>query len=313
MSIWKNKRVLVTGGTGFIGSVLAEELLKRGAQVRVPIRAANYRALSTLRSKIDWMEGDLRSPEYCTALLAGQDHVFHLAAHRRNVQFHHQYCADVFTGNVEMSLALIRAHKEYRYTPVTFFSSANVPPKIDIIELAQADRTDGYILGKAVCETLWITASRQRDFPLLIVRPVGAYGERDTFTEESNVIPSLMVKAEKAKESLVVWGSGKQERVFLYVHDLVAALLRLLDVDAQGIQYILPPDTTTVKNLATLIRNIVRPDLPITFDKTKPEGSRSVATLPLHPCLEDFPWTPLRDGLYNTYEGWKAKAKRRRG
>jgi nucleoside-diphosphate-sugar epimerase len=142
---------------------------------------------------------------------------------------------------------------------------------------------------------------------------VGAYGERDTFTEESNVIPSLMVKAEKAKESLVVWGSGKQERVFLYVHDLVAALLRLLDVDAQGIQYILPPDTTTVKNLATLIRNIVRPDLPITFDKTKPEGSRSVATLPLHPCLEDFPWTPLRDGLYNTYEGWKAKAKRRRG
>ncbi|MBP9850882.1 MAG: NAD-dependent epimerase/dehydratase family protein, partial [Candidatus Peribacteraceae bacterium] len=57
---WKGKHVLVTGGTGFIGSLLVEELLDRGASVRVPIRAANYRSLTKRRGEIEWVDGDLR-------------------------------------------------------------------------------------------------------------------------------------------------------------------------------------------------------------------------------------------------------------
>ena len=206
-----------------------------------------------------------------------------------------------------MTLALTRALKESP-VPSVFFSSANVPPKIDVVHLAQQKTADGYVLGKAVSETLWLTASRQFKFPLLIVRPVGVYGERDTFTTESNVIPSLMVKAETEKE-LVVWGSGKQERVFLYVHDLVKVVFELLDHSADGIQYVMPPEPTTVAHLADLVRKIVKPSISIVFDKTKPEGSRSMAVLPPHPCLKTFAWTPLEEGLRRTYEGWKAKGK----
>jgi len=304
---WNNKRVLVTGGTGFIGSLLVEELLDRGASVRVPIRAANYRSLTKRRGEIEWVDGDLRDTEYCTRLVSGMNHVFHLASHRRNAEFHRKYCADVLAGNVEMTLAMTRALKEYRSASVTFFSTANVPPKIDVIRLAQQESNDGYVLGKALCETFWLTAARQYGFPVLIVRPVGVYGERDTFSEEGNVIPSLMVKAEAAKDVLQVWGSGKQDRVFLYAHDLIKAVLRLLDHDARGIQYITPPDTVTVARVAELIRDLVNPGLPIEFDVSKPEGRRSIAALPPHECLADFPWTPFAEGIKKTYDGWKRK------
>lgn len=309
MKDWKDKRVLVTGGTGFIGSILVEALLHYGARVRVPIRAANYRALSKRRAEIDWVEGDLRSADYCTQIITGMDHVFHLASHRRNVEFHQKYCADVVAGNVEMTLALTRALREYRGAGVTFFSTANVPPEIDVIRLAQQKSVDGYVIGKALAEAFWLTASRQYGFPLLIVRPVGVYGERDTFSEEGNVIPSLMVKAEKAENELAVWGTGKQERVFLYASDLINAVLALLAEDAQGIQYVLPPDVVTVADVAGMIRDLVNPSLKLRFDADRPEGKRSNPVLPMHPCLKDFPWTPLKDGLKRTYDGWKEKGK----
>ncbi len=303
---WKGKRVLVTGGTGFIGSVLVEHLLQEGADVRVPIRAANYRALSKLRAKIEWVEGDLRSSDYCEELLAGVDHMFHLASHRRNVGFHRDHCSDVLEGNVEMSTAMIRAMKSHKNVGVTFFSSANVPPIIDVIKLAQAENIDGYVLGKAVCETLWFTASRQFGFPLLVVRPVGVYGPRDTFTVDGNVIPSLIVKAQ-AEDVLDVWGDGKQERAFLYVEDLITAVFKLIDAKASGIQYVIPPDVTDVGTLAKLIRDIVKPKLKIAFDKSKPQGQRTIPTLPVHKSLKKMKWTPLKKGLKLTYDGWLRK------
>lgn len=309
MTDWKGKRVLVTGGTGFIGSILVEALLHYGAKVRVPIRATNYRALSNRRAEIEWMEGDLRSEEYCTQIVTGMDHVFHLASHRRNIDFHQKHCADVLAGNIEMTLALIHALKEYRGAGVTFFSTANVPPEIDVIKLAQQTSVDGYVLGKALSEAFWLTASKQYGFPLLIVRPVGVYGERDTFNEDSNVIPSLMVKAENAEKELTVWGSGKQERVFLYASDLINAVLELLSHDARGIQYVLPPNVVTVADVATIIRDIVNPELTLRFQVDRPEGMRSIPVLPLHPCLENYPWTPLKEGLTRTYDGWKQKGK----
>jgi dihydroflavonol-4-reductase len=70
---WNDKTVLVTGGTGFIGSFLVEQLLERGASVRVPLRAQNYRALSHRRAEIEWMEGDLRDSFYCEQLVDGVD------------------------------------------------------------------------------------------------------------------------------------------------------------------------------------------------------------------------------------------------
>ncbi|TSC80386.1 MAG: GDP-L-fucose synthase [Candidatus Peregrinibacteria bacterium Gr01-1014_25] len=301
---WRNRRVLVTGGTGFIGSFLVERLLAEGARVRVPVRSTNYRALSRKRANVEWVRGDLRDSEYCSKLVAGVDHVFHLASCRRNVAEHEARCSNVLNANVAMTLALIDALRDEGAVPVTVFSTANVPIDMDVMALARADKVDGYVLGKALSEALWWTAVRQRPFPLLIVRPVGVYGPRDTFTDNGNVIPALMVKARNARGELAVWGSGKQERAFLYVEDVVDALFTLLDAKAAGIQYVTAPESWTVRELAEEIRDLVHPGLRLRFDRTKPEGPGRIIPLPMHPVLRRFPWTPLKEGLRKTYDWW---------
>ncbi len=305
-SSWNGKNVLVTGGTGFIGSFLVEWLLDRGASVRVPLRAQNFRALSSRRGEVEWMEGDLRDPAYCTKLATGVNHVFHLAGCRRNTDFHQKKPSDVANENVRMSLALIEALKEANApVPVTFLSTANVPPAIDTVELSQRENVDGYILGKALCETLWLTAAHQRTFPILVVRAVGAYGPRDTFSEDANLIPALMLQARDKKEAMIVWGDGSQERAFVYVEDLVNVVMQLVEAKITGIQYVTSDDVVTVKVLAELIRDTVRPGLPIEYNPQKDVAPRSKPHLPVHELVAAFEWMPLKEGLRKTNAWWK--------
>ncbi len=306
-SPWNGKKVLVTGGTGFIGSFLVEWFLDRGASVRVPLRAQNYRALSSRRGEVDWMEGDLRDPAYCTRLVTGVNHVFHLAGSRRNTEFHLKKPSDVANDNVRMSLALIDALKEAGApVPVTFLSTANVPPAIDTVELSQKESVDGYVLGKALCETLWLMAAHQRKFPVLVVRAVGAYGPRDTFSEDANLIPALMLQARDKKDAMTVWGDGSQERAFLYVEDLVDVMMKLVEANATDIQYVTTDDVVTVKDVAELIRDTVRPGLPIQFNPEKDVAPRAKPQLPVHEAVRDYEWTPLAEGLKNTNDWWKS-------
>lgn len=305
--LWKGRNVLVTGGTGFIGSFLVERLLDAGARVRVPLRAENYRALSPRRSEIEWIEGDLRDPAYCTQLVNGVDEIFHLAASRRNSAYHLKRPSDVINDNVRMTLALLDAMRETESkASVTFFSSANIPSTMDAISLAQSDTVDGYIFGKTLCCMLWLAAHRQRTFPLLILRPVGVYGPRDTFNADANLIPALMVQTRDAKDVLKVWGDGTQERAFLFVEDLISAIFRLHDAEAGGIQYITSNDVVTVRELAEKIRDIIRPGLPIAFEPQKSVLDRTIPTLSLHESLASYPWTPLDEGLRKTYTTWNS-------
>jgi nucleoside-diphosphate-sugar epimerase len=130
------------------------------------------------------------------------------------------------------------------------------------------------------------------------------YGPRDTFNEDGNVIPALMVKTRDVSDALKVWGDGTQERAFLYVEDLVRAVFTLIDEGASGIQYITSNDVVPMRELAEEIRDLVRPDLPIQYDTTKTIGSRTIPMLPMHPALQSMKWTTLKEGLQKTYESW---------
>lgn len=301
---WSGRTVLVTGGTGFIGSFLVEQLLDRGATVRVPLRAENYRSLSSRRAEVEWMEGDLRDSAYCAQLVRGVDEVFHLAGSRRNSEFHRKRASDVMNDNVRMTLALLDALKECEMRiPVTFFSSANVPPSLDIVTLSQQESVDGYVMGKAICDSLWLVAASQRDFPLLIVRPVGVYGPRDTFNVDGNIIPALMVRARDTHNNRVtLWGDGTQERSFLFVKDMIDALFRLRDAGVTGIQYVTSDNVVSVLDLARQICALIEPTLEVDLDVSRSVAPRTIPVLPVHPVLESMEWTPLQEGLVHTYQ-----------
>jgi len=301
-------RVLVTGGTGFMGSFLVEELLARGAHPVVPLRPGGSRHhLTGSAGDIEFQEGSLEDVSFCTSLLSGIDMLFHAASVRKNVRFHQEQAKEVYRANVAMTEALLQAHQQTcPSTSVVFFSSAHVPSGVSVDQLWQKERPDGYIIGKLACEQAWQEAAHTEQFPLLLLRPVGIYGPRDTFHDDANVIPSLMVRAEQATDQLTVWGDGTQERAFVYVEDVVKAVFVLLEAQAQGVQYITPGMPVSMQEIAQQIRDIVRPGLPIHFDSSKPTGERMQPAFSIHPQLTTLKWTAFSKGLERTYDWWKA-------
>lgn len=298
------KTIVVTGGTGFIGSFFVEALLDRGATVRIPMRSQNFRALSERRSEIEWVEGDLRDSDYCTDLLRGADLVFHLAACRRSPEQHRKKPADIAISNVRMTLALLDAQRELGGIPSVFFSTANMPQGVDVLAIAQQEVVDGYIMGKAMCESLWQVASKQQDFPLLIMRPIGIYGPRDTFKEDANIIPALFTQSRDAAEALTLHASPDQERAFLYVEDVVDATLRLLEHDVWGTQYLTSGEVVSLEDLAGMIRDLVNPELQIRIEQGKQAAFDRTVPPDVHPILRKSAWTPLQDGIRKTHEAW---------
>lgn len=301
--MFTGERIVVTGGAGFVGSFLVEELLRRGASVCIPLYDGNKGFLASHDDDIEWMEGDLQEMFFCGKLLSKADRLFHFASRRQNVALHRERSGDVASDNIGMTLTLARA-VTFHPVPTVFMSSATVPDPLELAALSQAEVVDGYALGKAACEILWLTTARQHGFPLLIPRPVGIYGPRDRFAEDGNVIPSLIVKAESASPAIEVWGSGKAVRSFLYVEDVVRALLALVEADATGVSAIASTESVTVRALAERIRDLAGPGKELRFDASKPEGALKLPSLPCHPSLRDFPWTPLAGGLRQTLD-WR--------
>jgi len=298
-SRWRGRRVAVTGATGMTGRVLVERLVALGASVRVAVRPGIRRDVPPVFTGAELVACDLESAGDAAGFLQGADELLHLAACRHNVAINRQKAGEVARHNVTMTVALLDGLAA-RPVPVTFFSTAYIYAPLDPLRLQEQPGIDGYTVGKYACELLWLAAAREWGQPLLIVRPVGIYGPGDHFAPDSNFIPSLIVKAAQGPDQLPIWGTGDQQRSFLYVDDVVGALLRLLDHAVHGIQYLSPPEVTTVRDIATRIRDLVRPGLPLFFDTTREAGVGRLDCLPLHPCLADFPWTSLAEGLRRT-------------
>lgn len=232
------------------------------------------------------------------------DHLFHLASFRRNVAYHLEHRDEVLATNTDMTDALGGVLTENgKAVPVTFFSTAilgTIDPTISALDIE-----DGYAAGKLHCENHWREACAETGSPLLIVRPASVYGPGDNFGPEANVIPSLIRKCIDAKDALTVWGSGKQMRSFLYAGDIGPAVMKLIDGNVTGMQYLCPPERVSIGTLAKMIRDIARPGLNIEFDPTKPEGP-SFPELPMHAVLKDVGWTRLEEGVRRTV-GWFRK------
>ena len=303
---WKGKTVVITGGTGFIGSHLAEFLRDQGAKIRIPYRESSEWLTANIK-KMDFRQGDITDIAFLKTCLEGADYVFHLASFRQHIAFHLEHATEVIEKNVQMAVALVNVLRE-RPMPLTFFSTANIPPDYTIFEAIQS-HVDGYHLGKALCEVLFTALAHETKQPFLCVRPVSVYGPRDKFAVDANVLPALITKAATAEKELMVWGSGRQKRKFVYVEDVIQATCTLLEAGATGIQYLTPPETIAIADLAQKICQHVNPQLTLTFDTTKPEGPHQDRPFPTHSALASFPWTPMDQGLQKTVQWCKTNIK----
>lgn len=149
--------------------------------------------------------------------------------------------------------------------------------------------------------------SKYTDIKVGILRLHNVYGPRSILAfERSQVIPSLIRKAVRyPEEDFIVWGSGKQARDFVFVGDVVDAILRLpLKGMGKGPIQIGTAEETTIAELAQIIVGISGKDIPIRFDTTRLEGDggRSGNYGKAQRILVWQPFTPIEDGLRQTYE-----------
>lgn len=221
----KDKKILVTGGAGFLGSYVVEKLINRG----VP-----KDAISIPRSEKD----DLRTWEVCKKVVQGQDMVIHLAATVGGIGFNREHPGSIFYDNAIMGIQMMEAARQAGVKKYVQVGTICAYPKFTPVPFKEDDLWNGYpeetnapygIAKKA----LLVQAQAYREeygFNAIYLLPINLYGPGDNFDpKSSHVIPALIKKVHDAKQSgassIEVWGTGKATREFFYVEDCAEGIV----------------------------------------------------------------------------------------
>jgi nucleoside-diphosphate-sugar epimerase len=251
---------LVTGGAGFIGSHLVEELVRRGEQVRVLDNFLTGRRenIAPFLDKIELIEGDIRDLETCRRAVKGVDYVLHQAA-LISVPLSMKDPVTTHDVNISGTLHLLWASIEARIKRFIFASSAAVYG--DDGRLPQKEGNEGrplspYALSKSFGEKYCHFFHHSHALETISLRYFNVFGPRqDPLSPYASVIPLFIEKA-LAGERLQIYGDGEQSRDFIFVSDVVEANLRAAaaPAEAAGCVYnIACGERTTVNALAAEI------------------------------------------------------------
>lgn len=281
---WRGKRVVVTGGGGFIGSHVVERLLPACGEIVVPSRGRAAPAnLSHLASDIKFLSGDLREPAAALSTCDGADVVLMLAAIVGGIEYNNAHHASIFRDNMSAFLGTLEACRLLEVPRVLVTSSACVYPRECRIPTPEADgfvgrpepTNEGYGWAKRMEEYLASAYTAEYGMSIAVARPYNAYGPRDDFhPSTSHVIPALVRRAfESGPEELVVWGSGKQSRSFLFATDFADGLIRICERATNAEPTNLGAnEETTIADVANLIVELSGTGKRVVFDTSKPEG-----------------------------------------
>lgn len=222
----EGKRILVTGGAGFIGSHIAERLcVENEVVVYDDLSAGRESNLSGFDRKIDFVRGDVRDSDALGEAVRGVNVAFHCAA-RVSVTESVEDPLGTSKVNIGGTLRLLWESKKAGVERVVFPSSAAVygsSPEIPKREDMQPDADSPYAASKIVGEQYCRLFTKVYDLPTVILRCFNVYGPRqDISSPYASVIPRFVTAIAKG-ESPQVFGDGKQTRDFIYVEDVVDA------------------------------------------------------------------------------------------
>ncbi len=322
MNFWQGKRVLVTGGAGFIGSHVVEMLVEAGATVRVTTSHAlsetGRRNLATVFDQIEVVTAELRNLGDALRATEGQKYVINAAAKVAGVHWNMNHPATMFYDNMQIGMNVLEAARQNGCERFLVVSSACVYPRYCTIPTPESEgfkdepepTNVGYGWAKRMSEFLGQAYHQEYGMAVAIARPYNAYGPRDNFDpERSHVVPGIIQRLFAGENPFHVWGDGEQSRSFLYVKDFARGLIEIIEkypeADALNLG---ASEEVKVKDLVNLILEISgKSDVPIEFDSTKPSGQprRSCDTTKAEARIGWQPQYGLREGLEETIRWYR--------
>lgn len=307
----ENKKILVTGGAGFLGRQVIAQLVQAGA---------NPDKITVPRSR----DCDLRSLEQCQKAVDQQDIVVHLAAHVGGIGLNREKPAELFYDNLMMGVQLIHAAYEAGVEKFVCVGTICAYPKFTPVPFKEDDLWNGYpeetnapygIAKKALLVQL--QAYRQQyGFNGIYLLPVNLYGPEDNFDpRSSHVIPALIHKVyevqKQGQRQLPVWGDGSPTREFLYSEDAARGIV----MGAQFYHKSEPVNLGTgyeisIRDLVELICELMAFDGEIVWETDKPNGQPR-RCLDTERAKQAFGFTAqvdFKQGLKNTIEWYRHHA-----
>lgn len=311
---WRGKRVVVSGGSGFIGSHVVERLLPLASSIVVPTRQEGVpRHLSAVADQLELRRGDLREESFAREVMRGADAALLLAATVGGIHWNIAHPGSVFRDNMRAFLGSLEGARLEGVGRVLVTSSACVYPRFCAIPTPESEgfrdrpeeTNEGYGWVKRMEEFLGAAYGREFGMSIAVARPYNAYGPRDDFEPEScHVIPALIRKAcDPHTDRLWVWGSGQQSRSFLYVTDFADGLIRICERAPDAEPTNVGADVeTTIGELAAAIVELSGTGKELVFDTSKPEGQprRHCDTTRLQELYDFRARVSFEDGLRET-------------
>ena len=315
MSFYKNKKILITGGDGFIGSHLTELLIKSEAMITV-VGKKKKPQNDHNKNNFNYISSNLLEFKECKKIVKDIDIVFQLSGLSGSVEYSAQNHSTLFTQNTLMNLNMLNAANESSVKFYQYISSVSVYPnkKSNLKEKEgfqdhPVDSHFGYGWAKRIGELQCKMFAEEFGMKISVIRPDNTFGPRDNFEpKQSRVIPSLIYRIFEADKEIQVWGTGNQKRTFVYVKDLVRGMLL-------GLEKYPKPDPInissgieiTIKELVETIIKIFNKDIRINFDITKPESSlkRSVNITKSQKILGYESKWDLKEALEETIDWYK--------
>jgi len=312
--VFRNSKVLVTGGTGFIGTNLIKRLLETEAIVRATF---HQQKPTEFLDRVNYVKAELTKEEDCRRVVQGSDYVFMCSAYALGAGKSEEEKVRHTTADIEMTALMLEAAHRARVKKFLWISSCTIYPLSD----APLKEEQGH--ANPLFEKYFIVGSTKRrgeklcqeyaekttnPMPVVIVRPTSAYGPHENLAT-SHVIPALIRKVIERHDPVEVWGDGTAIKDLIFIDDLTRGMLLAMEKLDKFMPINLGSGEQT--SIKEIIETVIQIDgynnARIVFDTSKPTmlPKMLVDVTRAKEVLGFKTTTSLEDGLRMTIEWYR--------